>query len=335
MKLGILGSGNIVNECCQAIDSIDEIQICAICVRPQSLNKGQDLSSRFGIPEVFTDYTDFLSQADMDMLYIGVTNELHFAFAKEALLAGRHVICEKPFTSNLEQLSELIAIAEQRELLLCEAITLLHFPNFHYLKSRISDLGDIKLVQCNYSQYSSRYDAYRQGNVLPAFDPQRCGGALYDINVYNVHFVVALLGRPLRVRYLANKGFNGIDTSGTLILEYETTLAVCSGAKDSASNSFALIQGTDGFMALDSPPNTCTSVHVRIGNSAEAETRRLNLQDAPHRMHYELKTFVRWFHAMEVHECREYLAHSLDVMWVLQQARIDAGIIFPGDQLPC
>ena len=71
------------------------------------------------------------------------------------------------------------------------------------------------MVQCNYSRISSRYRQYEQGIVLPAFDPACSGGCLYDINLYNLHFVTGLFGRPEEVDYYANLGFNGVDTSGT------------------------------------------------------------------------------------------------------------------------
>ena len=66
--------------------------------------------------------------------------------------------------------------------------------NYQNIQTVLSRIGEIKLIQCNYSQYSSRYDAYLRQEVLPAFDPEQYGGALYDINVYNVHFVQGVFG---------------------------------------------------------------------------------------------------------------------------------------------
>lgn len=73
-----------------------------------------------------------------------------------------------------------------------------------FIKEHLDQLGDIKIVECNYSQYSSRYDAFKRGDIAPAFNPKMGGGALRDLNIYNIHFVVGLFGRPKTVQYLAN-----------------------------------------------------------------------------------------------------------------------------------
>ena len=78
----------------------------------------------------------------------------------------------------------------------------------------MSSLGKIKLVQCNYSQYSSRYDKFLAGEIPNVFNPVFSGGALQDINIYNLHFVTGLFGKAKEVKYIANSAENGIDTSG-------------------------------------------------------------------------------------------------------------------------
>lgn len=327
MKLGIVGSGKIVIECLQAIQSIDAISCTAICVREHSRDKAQALADEYHIPAIFTDYAEFLADADIDILYIGIVNSEHYAYSLQALQAGRHVICEKPFTSTCQELETLVELAKRQNLFLFEAITMLYCPNFQYIRQNLAALGDIKLVQCNYSQYSSRYDQYLAGKVLPAFDPALSGGALYDINVYNIHFVTALFGRPQHVHYLANTGFNGIDTSGVVILKYPTFSAVCSGAKDSQSPSFATVQGTRGYLQLTSAPNTALGVISAI----KGELDSINLQHHDQHMYYEFKAFAELFAANDLASCHSNLDHSLDVLSVLTDARADAGIVFAAD----
>lgn len=117
---------------------------------------------------------------------------------------NKHVICEKPFTSNVNELDELIALAKQQNCLLFEAITNQYLPTFKEIKEKISEIGKISIISSNYSQYSSRYNAFKRGEILPAFDVNKSGGALMDLNVYNIHFVVGLFGAPNKVEYFAN-----------------------------------------------------------------------------------------------------------------------------------
>ena len=85
-----------------------------------------------------------------------------------------------------------------------EAIINQYLENFKVIKDSLSEIGDIKIVNINYSQYSSRYDAFKRGDIAPAFNPEMGGGALRDLNIYNIHLLVGLFGNPNRVEYLPN-----------------------------------------------------------------------------------------------------------------------------------
>lgn len=73
--------------------------------------------------------------------------------------------------------------------------------NYALAKQYLDDIGSLRIVSCTFCQYSSRYDALLSGQVPPVFDPACCGGALMDLNLYNVHFVVGLFGEPVLVSY--------------------------------------------------------------------------------------------------------------------------------------
>lgn len=329
MKLGIVGSGNIVKECLNALICVPEIVLQAIVVREKSLAVAEALQCQYGINKIYSDYEAFLDDPDIDMLYIGLPNSMHYDYSKRALLAGKHVICEKPFTSNYQELKELSDLARKKQLFLFEAITLIYSKNFAYLKEQLSVIGDIKLVQCNYSQFSSRYPKYQQGEVLAAFDPAYSGGALFDINVYNIHFVCRLFGRPDSVNYHANIGFNGIDTSGVLVMNYPTFTAICSGAKDSQSPCHTTVQGTKGYVEIAGPTNEAKEVALKL---LQGEVCTNNKGDYANRMVDELKAFERLYRNNDHTACYELLDHSLIVLDVLTQARLHAGIEFPSDK---
>lgn len=327
MRIGVVGSGKIVAECLPVLNSIEAISCVALCAREGSRERAEALARAQGIGIVYTDYMEFLKDDEIDLVYLGIVNSQHYAYALEALKAGKGVICEKPFTSTYGELEELARIARREGLFLFEAIPTLYFPNFIYLGKQIGRLGEIKLVQCNYSQYSSRYERYLSGEVLPAFDPGLSGGALYDINVYNVHFVTALFGRPESLSYAANKGPNGIDTSGALLLRYPGFSALCCGAKDSESPSFAIVQGSKGYVELVGAPNAALGVRSRIGGEVES----VNLQAEVHRMRYEFEAMADVFTCRDLARCYGNLDHSLEVMDILTRARADAGIVFAAD----
>ena len=230
MKLAVLGTGKIVQEFLPMIQQVENVELVALLSTPRSLDKAKEMQVQYHIQEVYTDYETLLGNEIFDTVYIALPNHLHYQYTKAALLQGKNVICEKPFTLNAQQLQELIQIATEKRLILLEAITNQYLNNFLQIKKDLAQLGKIKIVECNYSQYSSRYDAFKEGKILPAFDPQKGGGALMDINIYNIHFIVGLFGKPEKVQYLANIE-RDIDTSGILVLDYGLCLgAVCIAA---------------------------------------------------------------------------------------------------------
>lgn len=327
MKLGIVGSGMIVQEFLKITPELTETKLTAICCTSRSEVTGRSMADRCHISNVFLNYEDFLDSS-IDTVYITVPNHLHFEFAKKALEAGKHVIVEKPFTSTYQEAVQLCTLARKKKLFLFEAITTLYLPNYREIKSCLPELGRIKIVQCNYSQYSSRYDRFKAGEVLPTFDPKCSGGALMDLNIYNIHYVVGLFGKPENVEYFPNME-RGIDTSGILILNYKDFQCTCIGAKDCRPVILNSIQGEMGCIIQDSPANVCTDFEwiKKDGTSS-----KFNVNDRGHRMIYEFLEFQQMIQNNQYERCNEMMEHTLIVCEVQDSARKKAGIIFPADK---
>ena len=346
MKLGIIGTGKIVNEALSAMEPVKAIEKTAIFARPHSREKGEKLAARFGIREVYTDYDALLAGADVDCVYIGLVNSAHYSYARAALLAGKHVIMEKPFTSTVAEAEDLAAVAGEKGLFIMEAVTVLHSDLFDRMKEAVDKLGPIRLAHANYSQYSSRYGRYKEGKVEPAFNPELSGGALYDINLYNIQYLIALLGTPEEASYFPNKGFNGIDTSGILIMNYPEFTAACTGAKDCDGPCGISLQGEEGYMRLDGKPNVPNSLYLEYidpdhpelveSPSGGMDRAKLTFSYEPepvhHRMTREFEDFARIVDSGDAKEARACLGQSLKVMRVLEKARKAAGIRFGVDR---
>ncbi len=342
MRLAFIGTGKIIADALHAVSVLDCIERTAVFARPHSEDKARALAREYEIKEVFTDYEALLAKSTADTVYIGLVNSAHYEYAKRALLSGKNVILEKPFTGFYKEALELEKLALEKKLFLLEAITILHNDVYPKLKSGLSKLGAIRMVQANYSQYSSRYDNYRNGIADHAFSGEYYGGALFDINIYNIHYCVSLFGKPSEVQYYPNLGFNGIDTSGVLILKYENFVAVCSGAKDSDSRCFVSVQGEDGDMLIDSKPNVASELRLnyvdpdcreKVRDAAGAEVRRMrkDVFKAPavhHRMTCEFADFARIIDEKDYKLGESLLAESVAVIEILEKARLSAGIKF-------
>lgn len=316
MKLGILGTGMIVKEALPLLQEIAGIDLVAILSTPRSLGTAQELAQTYGMSQATSDYEEILTNPQVDTIYVALPNHLHYDYAKKALLAGKHLICEKPFTMTGAELEDLVALAQERQLFLLEAITNQYLPNFTYLKENLSQLGELKIVTCNYSQYSSRYDAFKRGEIAPAFDPKQGGGALRDLNIYNIHLVVGLFGSPVEVNYLANME-NGVDTSGMLVMDYGDFKVVCIGSKDSSAAITSTIQGNKGSLTVHGPTNSLPEVSLELNGQ---ERQLINQNTHTHRMVAEFEAFVQMMSSRDFEKAQKRLEHSRAVMQVLDLA---------------
>lgn len=324
MKLGIAGAGMIVVQgLLQFVQEIPEFELVGICATKRSEEKLKHLSEEYHIPHTFTDYDEMLKLKEMDTVYVAVTNQLHYEFCKKAILAGKHVICEKPFTVHVDELKELYELAEQHQVILLEAITNQYSPNYLKIKEEVKRLGNIHIVTCNYSQYSSRYDAFKRGEILPAFDADMAGGALMDLNVYNIHFTVGIFGMPKDIQYFANIE-KRVDTSGVLVLDYGTFKAVCIGAKDCEAPSSAIIEGENGYLKANGPASVCATVDFKYRDTKEEGT--FNLHPDIHRMQFEFVEFARILQTKDMDRVLAAKEVSLQVMEVITKAREIAGL---------
>lgn len=290
MKLSIVGTGKIVGEVMEMLhrDFAGQIEVTGIYAREKSVARAKELMEVF-FPSgaVYTDYGRMLQEAEADFVYIANANHVHYAYAMQAIRAGRSVIVEKPLTVTGEETKLLFDTAQQNGVLCLPAFSLLYMPLFAQLAQAVEKIGAVRIVECNYSQYSSRYDRYLKGEITPVFDPSCAGGALMDINIYNLCFCIALFGLPCSVRYEANRGFNGIDTSGTLMLRYPSFVASLTGAKDSAGASHGCIQGEKGFISVDGSVSVLNSFTLHL-NGQEPQTF---FSEERHRLGFEFEAF--------------------------------------------
>lgn len=316
MKLALIGTGMIVKEVLPVLQTCSSIDLKALVSTPRSLELAKQLAKQYAITRATSDYSSVLEDDTIDTVYIATPNHLHHRLAKEAICAGKHVICEKPFTMTLAELDDLVNLAKDHEVFLLEAITNQYLANFQVIKEQLKELGAIKLVTCQYSQYSSRYDAFKAGQIAPAFDPKQGGGALRDLNIYNIHLIVGLFGQPQSLNYLANTE-KGVDTSGVLTMDYGDFKAVAIAAKDSNATIASTIQGEAGTLTILGATNSLPEVHL---TKHQADSKQIGRLSQEHRMAAEFRAFAEIIKTHDKHRAKAALDHSRQVMAVLDEA---------------
>lgn len=325
IRLGTIGSGVIVHSILDNVALTEGIRLEAVYSRSQE--KGDALAARYGAKKVYTDMDAFLADDRVNFVYIATPNLLHYPQARKALLAGKNVLLEKPFTTKAEHARELTALAKEKGLILIDAVPTAFLPNLKVLRQQLPKIGKIKLVMGNYSQYSSRYDQVLAGQIPNIFNPEYAGGCLMDINFYNVYLNIALFGKPLHAQYHPNIYPGLTDTSGCLILDYDGFVSQNAGAKDTWGVNFFQIEGEKGFIYIADGPNGIASVRVVTKTTDET----FNLQPNPDRWFYEVQEVTR----LVLEDDRQTLAQGLETMLTvietIETSRKAAGILFPGD----
>ncbi len=316
MKLGIIGAGKIVLEFLEVTKDIKEIDVYSICATKRSIDKLKKMQDEFNIEKSYTSVEELLKD-DIDAVYIAVPNHLHFEIAYKALENNKNVILEKPFTSTYDEAEKLIELSNKKGLMIFEAISNQFLPNYYKTKELLNTIGDVKIVEMNFSQYSSRYNLFKEGEVHSVFDSTKSGGALMDLNVYNIYFIIGLFGKPLNVEYFPNIE-KGVDTSGVLILQYETFNCVAIGSKDCNGKLCISIQGEKGFISSNYASNLYDEFELNLNNGKKEV---YNLNNEKHRLYYEIINFYKIFKSKDFKEVNRLNNLTLDVMKVLDNTK--------------
>ncbi len=320
MKLGILGSGLIVRDVLPLLTTMKQeckIETCYILARTSSAERAKNLCETYQLDGVFLDY-DALLQADIDTVYVALPNTLHFEFTKKALECGKHAIVEKPITLTSEELQILRDTAKAHGVLLIEAMSLHFTPAYQALRDTLPELGPVRMINFQFCQYSSRYDAFLDGKTAPAFDPACAGGALMDLNVYNLHAIIGLFGRPKSFTYQPNMQ-RGIDTSGVVTLDYVDCKAVALAAKDCQAPVHSTIAGEKSCLTIPMPMNQISAFTITDHKGQMIQT--CDFHENVHRLSYEFYEFERMIRERDFAKADQLLEISAIVTEILEALR--------------
>jgi len=318
LKLAIISTSRIVDEFLQHVSEMPEVSVQALCCRPQSGDKARAWAAQYGIPQVFTDEDACYRAGGFDAVYVGTANHLHYSAAKRALAAGYHVILEKPFTGTAAEARELYALADEKGVMLLEAITVYYLPQFAFLQQQLEKIGPVRGAMASFCARSRRYDDFLKGIWNTTFDPACQGGALNDMNVYNLHLLVGLLGTPRRAEYRASRAGNGIDTAGLALLDYGDFTAAALAAKDSEGVNGMTLQGPGGHLVVEGGTNAMPVVYSVLGGVRGGGDRTEAPAADRFRMAYEFAEFARIILQQDTAAEAQARARTLAVMDLLE-----------------
>ncbi len=248
LRLGIIGTGKISAQLADAARRAGGYSLTALLSRDQA--RGAAFAAENGIAKAFVKEEDFF-RAGLDAVYVATPNCCHAAGAIAAARHGLHVLCEKPVAATAAEWAAMRGAADEHGVVLLEAMRPLHDPALALLQESLPRIGRLRHVRLEYCQYSSRYDAFRAGEVLRAFDPAYANAAVMDIGVYCVAVAAYLFGMPRAVSASSVFLSNGFEGGGEALLSYEGFTVSIGYSKITASVNPSCFLGEDGALTLD------------------------------------------------------------------------------------
>ena len=324
IRFGVIGTGKIVDNFLKAALTHENFELVAMYSR--TLEKAKDFGEKYGATKFFDNLESFSKCEDIDAVYIASPNSLHSSQAIMCIKNNKHVLCEKPMASNLREVKKMTSLAEEKGVLLMEAMRITVLPNFLRVKENLHKIGKIRRYFASYCQYSSRYDKYKEGIILNAFKRELSNGALMDIGVYCIHPMIALFGKPNGIVSQAVFLENGIDGQGTAMVSYGDTSGLIMYSKISDSKLPLEIQGEEGTILIDSILFKNVKIIYRNGKE-----EIISIKQREDDMYYELDEFINVINNNEIDSMKNSHKNSLIAIELMDKIRSQIGLEFPAD----
>jgi predicted dehydrogenase len=325
IRFGVIGTNNITEWFLNGGLQVNDFVLTAVYSRNEE--KGKEFAEKHNAEYVFTDLNEMAKSDLIDAVYIASPNAIHSEQTILFLNHKKHVLCEKAFASNTKEVIRMIEAAKNNKVILMEAMKTTQLPNFKIIKDNLHRIGKVRKYFASYCQYSSRYDKYREGIVLNAFNQKLSNGALLDIGVYCINPMINLFGKPNEIKANALILESGVDGEGSISFKYDEMDAVVMYSKITNSKLHSEIQGEEGNIIIESI-NKFEKVKIVFRDGREEDLTQFHNE---HDMCYEIDTFIRSIKSGYMEENSNLLQTSKWVMETMDEVRKQIGLIFPAD----
>lgn len=362
LRIATIGTSMITDDFIQVVNANDQAAFVGTLSR--DAERGAAFTAEHGGERNFTALDELASADDVDAVYIGSPNALHYEQALACIAGGKHVIVEKPFCATEAQALEVFRAAEAAGVVALEAMRPLHDPAFHAIEDALGEIAPIRRASLRFGKYSSRYNEILAGRATNIFDCNMASGSLMDIGVYTIEPMVEIFGMPSGLTSMATLldpstqelTHGPIDGCGSILASYGGGRISVELAHSKITNDLlpSQIEGERGTIQID---HLSTPRNVRIdyrgdvvrGSATEAPReqgdngRVLDLPKSSNTMEYELTDFITaiggidsvkeeiWETPAGRHELGHYRDVTLVSLRIMDAVRQQAGITFPAD----
>ncbi|SMD26821.1 Gfo/Idh/MocA family protein [Kibdelosporangium aridum] len=319
-KWGVVATGRIADLVTSDMALVPDAEVLAVSSR--STPKAEQFATRHGIPRFYGDYHDLVADPDVEVVYVATPHSSHYIVARNALLAGKAVLCEKPITVSLKDAERLADLARKQDVFLMEAMWTRFNPLIKLVREMVADgvIGAVRSVHADLGTLFAHDPAHR------LWDPAAGGGSLLDLGVYPVSFTHMLLGEP---RSIATHGtlIDGVDAEAALLLRYANgSFAQLSSSLVGHYPMTATVVGTAGRIEIPPPFYRPTEFTViRPGQPDETHSMQID----GHGYQYQIAEVTKLVQAGRTESPDMPLEETLAVMRTLDEALDQLGVSYP------
>lgn len=213
LNWAVLGTGVIANEMAVALQKMGK---SLYAVGNRTHQKAIDFAKKYGVEKVYDQIDDMFFDDNVDIIYITSPHNTHYSFMKKALEHGKHLLVEKSITLNSKELDEMIALANEKQRILAEAMTIWHMPLYKKLWNIVNSgqLGNVQIITMNFGSFKE----YDMNNRF--FNMNLAGGAMLDIGVYALSIVRSFMKEtPTEILSQWKASPTGSDEQATVLLK--------------------------------------------------------------------------------------------------------------------
>lgn len=281
VRLGIVGTGRIAQRFVPETRYVSGIT--AVSVFNPNARSAEAFALNYTLDAYSDDYGGFLR--GIDAVYIASPHETHYSYAKQSLLSGKHVLCEKPMCFCTTQTEELFEIAQERGLVLMEAIKTAYCPGFEKILETVKSgvIGEVKDVEACFTRLTPP--------ALREVSDVRYGGGFTEFGSHTMLPVFKILGTEYReLKFYTLLAQNGVDTYTKAVFTYEQALAACKSGIGVKSEGQLIVAGTKGYLLAKSPWWLTRSFEVRYEDPDRIDTYNIDFYGDG--LRYEINEFV-------------------------------------------
>ena len=325
IKFAVIGTNWITQKFVQAAHESQSMQLAAVYSR--NLESAAQFAQEFGVETTYDSLDALANDSAVEAVYIASPNSLHCEQSILMMEHGKHVICEKPVASNIDEATRMFEVAEKNGVVLFEAYKSQFLPNFKQVQLGLEKIGKVHKAHINYCQYSSRYQKYLNGENPNTFNPAFSNGSLVDIGFYCVAATVALFGEPENAQASAKLLESGVDAHGCAIFQYPEFDVTLAHSKVSDSYAPSEIQGELGAIIIDHIAE-CTDVKIRF---RDGKVENLTQVQSENSMSYEAQAFASCIAGDHTTQAQAQ-QRALTVAKLITEMRQQIGVVYPADK---